>query len=151
MDRSGLPDDHLAIVGAGSGDDSVRAVRRIEECDVDRTLRSLRAMTLVVLAIICFLASLFLLYALFQWMRDTERKVATRLEAGDEVGGTGERKGPRIVVSPAASGRPDRSTIQSRQSASATTLSDRSGRELTEYEHIAYEKIAKSLRLPKRS
>ena len=53
-------------------------------------------MTVIVLAAVGFLACAFYLFVLFQWTRDTKRKV-TRL--GDATGDTSENKRPQVVGS----------------------------------------------------
>jgi hypothetical protein len=108
-------------------------------------------MTLIVLATICFLACVFLLFVLVQWMRDGNRKTKTRPAANSEVGETRDAKHPHIVVDRRTVERHDRFKVRSR---GITAVTERSGARESgcdERERMAYERIAKSFKLGKRS
>jgi hypothetical protein len=111
----------------------------------------LQAMALIVLTTICLLACVFLVFVLYQWMRDTNRKTTTRPAADSEVGETRETKQPHIVGARRAVERRDRFKVRSHGAAGAAERSGGRDSGYDERERIAYEKIARSFKLGKRS
>ncbi len=105
-------------------------------------------MTVIVLAAVGFLACAFYLFVLFQWTRDTKRKV-TRV--GDATGDTSENKRPQVVGSQRTVEKRDPSAERSRRFQRMRGRSRGCGPGCNECERIAYEKVARSLRSGKRT
>lgn len=102
-------------------------------------------MTLMVLATTCLVACAFYIYVLCQWMRDTKGKRTTGFSIDRRGGGAKEKNRPYIMGSRKVA------DVKSHRVPKMTELSRSRGRGRNESERIAYQKIASSLSLRKRS
>jgi hypothetical protein len=107
-------------------------------------------MTLIVLVTAGFLACAFYVYVLWQWMRDANGK-RTHPPAMDEKENGARENKPYIVGSGQVAERREGSDLRPHRDSRMTGLSRRRGLGWTESERIAYQKIASSMSLRKRS
>jgi hypothetical protein len=108
-------------------------------------------MTLLVLATICFLACAFYVYVLLHWIQDTTRKATTPPSVDKEARERREQKRPRVVSFRRTTEGQDRLRGRCHHVLRMTERPRNRGRGCDEFERIAYERIAASLSLGRRS